>query len=474
MTCLLLLLSAAAPPEVEPVRFGPEGGQVDAERWTIRVPENRADPDSRQIAVRFVRLPSESETPAAPVVYLAGGPGGSGTGAAERRWPLFRAIREVADVVLLDQRGTGLSERLPEYDSPVRYPGDKPVTAELAASLKREALTGYVAFLRKRGVDPLGYTTVQSAADVAAVRDALGVDRVNLLGISYGTHLALATLKDHPDAVDRLVLASTEGLDQTVKLPARVGGYLDRLQAAIDADPAAKDVFPDVRGFIARVQGRVRDDPPTVTVYRRDGTSSKRILSLFDVRTATGYMIADPGRVGGLLRAYREADEEGDFGYFAYFRGDDVGVTGMPELMDTASGISGDRLVTFQEQAAGSPVGSALNFPMPQLDGAVEGLRLPDAFREEAVSDRPCLVLSGTLDGRTFPEGHREATAGLSNRTFVTIPGGGHNLFFDSPDVVPLVVEFLAGRGRFDGDPPAELETAPAEADWAELLLEAR
>ena len=94
-------------------------------------------------------------------------------------------------------------------------------------------------FWEREGVDYRGYTTWESAADVDAVRRALGVEKVNLLGISYGTHLALAIRKRYPDRVDRLVLASAEGLDQTVKLPARTDAYFERLQAVIDADPVA-------------------------------------------------------------------------------------------------------------------------------------------------------------------------------------------------------------------------------------------
>src|SRR5215210_98310 len=88
-----------------------KGEKVDAEFGTLVVPENRRDPQSNLIELAFVRFKSTSRTPGAPIVYLAGGPGGSGIGTATgSRFPLFMAMREVGDVVAFDQRGTGYSK----------------------------------------------------------------------------------------------------------------------------------------------------------------------------------------------------------------------------------------------------------------------------------------------------------------------------------------------------------------------------
>ena len=86
----------------------------DAERGTFTVPENRSDPNSRRITIGFVRFKSTSASPGDPIVYLAGGPGGTGVGTAHGpRFPIFMALREVSDVIAYDQRGTGLSSPTP-------------------------------------------------------------------------------------------------------------------------------------------------------------------------------------------------------------------------------------------------------------------------------------------------------------------------------------------------------------------------
>ena len=85
--------------------------KVDAEFGTLLVPENRSNPESNLIELAFVRFKSTAKNPGPPIVYLAGGPGGSGIGTAKgSRFPLFMALREIADVIAFDQRGTGYSK----------------------------------------------------------------------------------------------------------------------------------------------------------------------------------------------------------------------------------------------------------------------------------------------------------------------------------------------------------------------------
>ncbi|MEM8892591.1 MAG: alpha/beta hydrolase, partial [Bacteroidota bacterium] len=89
---------------------------VQAELGTFMVPEDRSNPDSREIKISFIRFKSTNPNPASPIVYLAGGPGGSGIQTARSaRFDLFMKLREVADVIAYDQRGTGWSNSLPSF-----------------------------------------------------------------------------------------------------------------------------------------------------------------------------------------------------------------------------------------------------------------------------------------------------------------------------------------------------------------------
>ena len=294
-----------------------------------------------------------------------------------------------------------------------------------------------------------GYTTLESSADLDALRQALGADRINLWGISYGTHLALAALKVMEPRIDRLVLASVEGLDQTVKLPARTDRYFERLQLAIDADPAAKARYPDLVALVRRVLSRLAESPVRVEAPAESGNPMTVVMGPDEVRLLSGFAISDPEGAAMLLRLYRDADL-GDWAplaqYVARFARRPIQVAGMPEVMDAASGIGAERLALVRRQAETSLLGDVLNFPIPHLVDAFGPVDLGDEFRSPPRSSRPALVLSGTLDGRTYPESHREAVAGLSRMTFVTVERAGHNLFMVAPAVGDLIARFLRGE----------------------------
>ncbi len=62
------------------------------------------------------------------------------------------------------------------------------------------------------------------------------------------------------------------------------------------------------------------------------------------------------------------------------------------------------------------------------------------------MSDVPTLLLTGTLDGRTYPQAQKEAVTGLSNVTAVTVVHAGHNLFMSSPKVTETIQQFMRGE----------------------------
>src|SRR5215213_10204171 len=104
LTIVFLLSSASinAQPKSGILKLKPytfENGKkekVDAEFGTLLVPENRSDPQSNLIELAFVRFKSTAKNPGPPIVYLAGGPGGSGVFTAQgSRFPLFMALREI-------------------------------------------------------------------------------------------------------------------------------------------------------------------------------------------------------------------------------------------------------------------------------------------------------------------------------------------------------------------------------------------
>jgi pimeloyl-ACP methyl ester carboxylesterase len=450
MLCALLCPAAAfatlpAPTlHLRPLMFRlADGSEIETDRGTISVPEDRNDPTSRPIDIGFIRFRSTNPHPGAPIVYLAGGPGGSGVGAANGpRQPIFLALRAVADVIALDQRGVGMSNHLPECQAAHRLDPALVLSEQTLTAYYRETLQACSARWRAAGVAVGGYDTEQSADDLEDLRRALGAARVDLWGISYGTHLALAMMRRHPRSVGRAALSSMEGLSQTVKLPAHVDAAFARIETVAASGLTAR---------MRRVHARFDAAPQAFTIIGAGpagGSVSVRTDS-FILRMMAGLLAKDPDGIPRLAGAYAALDAgHGEalapliYDYF-YRRPLTVG---MAELMDGASGISDARLAVVQRQAPSSLLGTATNFPMPQLRGAVAGLDLGDGFRREIRSNLPVLLFEGDLDVRTPLEEQAVATAGLANAHRILVHNGGHDLFESHPDVAGLLVAFFSGQ----------------------------
>ena len=427
-----------------------DGAKVSVERGEFFVPENRRRPGSRRIKLGFVRFAATTPNKRPPIVYLAGGPGGSGVEAAQlpARFAIFMALREVADVIAFDQRGTGWSNDFPPCPRSVDLPLHKPATRSAIVPALQAAATQCARFWKDAGIDLAGYNTVESAGDVDALRDALGAPAISLWGISYGSHLAFAILKRYPERIDRVALVGLEGLDETVKLPALTDAFFARLQAAIDRDPLAAKAYPDLVGSMRRVHARLDRTPASVTFRDSAGKDVTLVIGSFDLQYLVAASIADPSRSRRLPEFYARMDS-GDFSeaapvvYEFLRKPGAISLRGMPEAMDAASGTSKDRARLVQEQARTSLLGDVLNFPIPHLGDALGVPDLGDDFREPVRSSVPALFLSGTLDGRTYPESAREIAARFANGTHVIVENGGHNLFEASPLVGETIVSYM-------------------------------
>jgi len=440
-------------PAEKPTPFEADSGEiVEAFRGDLWVSENRSRADSRRIRLAYVRFPATTDTPGPPIVYLAGGPGGSGIDTAKgRRFPLFMAMRQFGDVIAFEQRGTGASTELPACESSILSPDAERTSDSAFVELYREAAEECLGFWKNEGVDIHGYTTAESVQDLDDLRRHLGAEKITLWGISYGSHLSLAALQAMDDRIERVVLASVEGLDQTVKRPARTDAYFGRLQAAIDTDETLRTLYPDLRETMRRVHRSLEREPILLNIAADGEPESPYLLQRRDMQMLASGTIADPAwalRLAGLYKALDEGDSEPIRGLFSqhYTANEPIRFRPMSFAMDIASGTGSDRAELIAEEAETSLLSSYLNFPMPHLDGFVPGLDLGEAFRTLPTSDVPVLVLSGTLDGRTYVESQREAVAGLRHAEIVVVENAGHNLFMASPEVTTRIEAFMRGE----------------------------
>src|SRR3954471_6843279 len=163
---------------------------------TLDVPLDRSGADPGTVPLRIARAGRETGP---TLMYLSGGPGGAGVSEMLGVVPLVPGLENHFQLIGYDQRGTGRSGllRCPALEKD-RHLRDTAAAEECANRL---------------GVARHHYTTPDSVEDMEAIRQQLGVDKLTLFGISYGTELAIAYARAHPDHVKRLILDSTVDAD---------------------------------------------------------------------------------------------------------------------------------------------------------------------------------------------------------------------------------------------------------------------
>jgi pimeloyl-ACP methyl ester carboxylesterase len=459
MVAALLLMSIPATPRaagnlvIEATTFEPFAGPpVAAELGTLVVPESRQATSQRTIRLKFVRFASTARKRAPPIVYLAGGPGGSGIEAAKgSRFSLFMALREIGDVIALDQRGTGASEPGTDCTEQYMIPFAKPLDRAEAEAIFAEGMKNCFDRLRKDGMDPAAYSTLESAGDIDDLRRALGAEKITLWGISYGTHLALATLRAYGDHVDRAILAGVEPLDHTLKLPGDQEALLDSIASLAQSDPVVGKAVPDLKRTITRVLSRLRENAPTVTlVHPATGEPVPVRVGPLDLQFVLAGMLTGPDAFSGMPDFVSRLDR-GDWMALALraarFRMGNL-PSAMSVAMDCASGARGEWLARIASEATETLLGDAINIPFP---GICHGLGVPDLgddYRKAVRSEVPVLLISGTLDGRTPPRNAARVLEGLDNAQHVVIDGAGHSdpLFLSSPKILDDMKAFLRGE----------------------------
>ena len=358
-------------------------------------------------------------------------------------WVPFLAL---SDVVLIDQRGVTDTALQWEWDGPP--PLNFFVSADTALRHVAEMNRRAAAVIRARGVDVAGYTTVESAADLEALRAALGAERVSLLAFSYGTHLACAYLRTYGNRVESAVMLGTEGPDHTYKLPWTMDTQFRKLAGLTAADPRIAKRVPDLIALYDRVIARLEREPMIVPVPTGEdtlrvpvGAFGLRLILRYDVGDATD-LVVFPRLLWSI-----EQDDPSLLSWFVRKRaGVAMGVHAMNSVMDAASGLTAGRRALIDAQARTSRFADVVNFPDLRED-AWKTPDLGDGFRSPLVSTARVLFVSGDLDFNTPPYQAEELRWGMPNTTHLIVEHAGHEqTFWQNDTAIPVVVDFLAGR----------------------------
>jgi pimeloyl-ACP methyl ester carboxylesterase len=337
-------------------------------------------------------------------------------------------INRKRDVVLVDVRGTGDSNGLPCK----ALQGHEGVLGYLESFLPVEGVRACRRDLESRA-DLALYTTTAAVDDVDDVRAALGYDRVNLEGGSYGTFAALNYMRRHPSHVRTAVLQGVVPPDARMPLrfAASAQAALDRVLEACAKDSACHASFPDPAAEFKDLLSRFDAFPPEVAIKDpKTGQPRKFAFGRSAAAQTIRYMLYLPITAAQIpLHIHRAAG--GDLTPLAedaYFFGNLVTSTadGFYLSVTCAEDVPFFTATDAENAAGGTFLG---NFrARVQKAACAEWPRgeTPPDFARPVRSDAPTLVISGERDPVTPAADGESVARELPHSKHVVVPGGGH------------------------------------------------
>ena len=431
-----------------------DGRSMPAELVGLPVPERRSRP-GRTITVAALRFASTAERPGRPIVFLMGGPGIPGTVMVPipPYFTLFERLREIADVVIVDQRGIGRSE--PALDCPARdtLPADLFLRRERIVEILAGRIASCADSFRSQGVDPTAYNTVESADDIDDLRRALGADRIDLLAFSYGSRLALMYAQRHAAHVGSIVLQGVNGPGLVLKRPGPIARKLDRTSAILARDSAWHGPT-DLRAAARAALDRLDRQPAMVAVTdRRTGRQVELMVGRegFDALISLGL---DDARLPALLVSVAAGDDRvlARFAEGAWNGLAAAAVGLMPRAVNCAADRPGSRWDLLRTESAAAPFGAPIDNEFLTADFCRSiGYAEPAVeFAGPVTGDAPLLLLTGSLDATNPVENAAEVARGFAKAVSLEVEGAAHEAL-PIPAVQEVIVDFFRGtdvRGR--------------------------
>ncbi len=401
---------------------------------TFDVFENRATKTGRKIALNIVVYPASARVKEPdPIMVFAGGPGQAATDMVAGMLPILQGLTTKRDVIFIDQRGTGKSNGLtcqfPSDDSQgmVSPTARRAVTLKLVAEC-RDKLAARADLTR--------YGTTEAMADYDAVRAALGIDKLNLWGGSYGSRTAQEYLRRYPNHVRSMVLDGVAS--PSMALPATfardAGAALDAAFSACDTDVTCRTNYPDVRSRFAALLTRLENRPEVVSINDPVTNLPRKItVTRLGISMRVFSMLYAPQLVALLPEAINAA-ERGQYaplyamsGGFTKFAEEKIALgmrlsvscnEDVPRI-DAAVRAAADKIQPFQSMFIQEFANACESWPTAKVAAD---------FFLPVQSDKPVLILSGGLDPVTPASFGDEVSRTFPNSVHLIAPHVGHGV----------------------------------------------
>ena len=421
----------------------------------LTVPLQHSDPAGAtiQLGVVILRATGASHEPD-PLVMAQGGPGGSTIDTYLS--PMKDSpIRRQRDIVLFDQRGTTHTKprlQCTEYTDLLLRTVETDVPDAEADKQNLDAAQACKLRLQKEGVNLSAYDSVENAADVNSLREALGYDQINLYGVSYGTLLGQHVMRDFPQILRSAVLDGV--VAPRTSFVAEAGrsenNSLTQLFAACKADSKCNAAYPTLEQTLYDTAARWQKTPARVPMSDTDNGQTYNVVvngdalegfvfqSLYatDLLPFLPYVIdeaskgntAPLGNIGGLF----VFDQSVSYGmYYSVTCAEDGNFD--PNAVDQ-SGLRPD--IVRRDKRNLKSLKEVCNLWSVDL--------LPPSADEPVTSDVPTLLLSGHFDPITPAPNAEDVARTLSNATTFVFPNTGHGAFQSEKCANGIVQAFIA------------------------------
>jgi pimeloyl-ACP methyl ester carboxylesterase len=449
---LLLAFPASATPTFESAKcvFAVPRGER-ATCGFVAVPAHREGPRGRDLRLYVAVLHSEAESPLPdPVIFLNGGPGDAAFGDdSDSWWQVSRPIRQARDFIIFDQRGVGQSRPgldCPELDRVADRNWKPGLSRPEVLAMERPAALACHDRLTRSGIDLSAFTTAEAAADVDDIAAALNYESYNLVGVSYGTRVALGVMRDFPDRVRSAVLDSVypPGIFDLDTQPALIARVFRRLFSECATTLACETQYPLLEARFDGMLAQLRAMPETV----RHGRKTIRVDDgiVLDALYATFY---DPTTLAGLPDL---ADKiaRGDLTALipwigpvfssAPFRSEGLALS----VSCSESYPFATRATLADSVAKAAPYGDDAAYALEWQ--VCDSWHVPPISAVDAVavsSTVPTLLLTGSFDPITPPEYAYIAAATLTNGRVIEFRADSHSILTTESCAPTLAARFF-------------------------------
>ncbi|GAC1679853.1 MAG: hypothetical protein NVS9B9_00590 [Ktedonobacteraceae bacterium] len=424
----------------------------------VTVPESRQNPNGAkvQLAVAIFKSPNvQNDT--SPVVRLEGGPGGPSLDNWARYITSSNFSRFVFnhDLIMFDQRGTGYSTPSLRCSEVLKLQYDTlniHMSAIDSEHMQLQALQACHDRLIQSGVELNAFNVLENAADVHDLIQALGYKQVNLYGVSYGTRLALTTMRLYPAVIRSVVLDSVYPPQKNrTDLPRSAQRVFNVLFQGCAANSQCAMQYPQLDSVFYQLVTDLNATPVhfqttnaiTGKIYTVEMAGDDFVFVLFSALYASSIIPALPKMIfqvrdhnyALLSQIYGLVEFDDTFSYGMFYS---------DECNEDWSFVTQNEINTAT-QGVPSQIQPALkNSLLLEYDACHvwNVQKAPAVQKQPVVSDIPTLVLTDEYDPITPPENGKLAAQTLKNSYYFLFPGLGHGAEYSAPCVNSIISAF--------------------------------